>query len=44
MSSKTAREAEIDMENILVNCPVVIWPGSEDAGQAAGVCVMLRAF
>jgi hypothetical protein len=29
-SSKAAREAEIDMDNILVNCPVVIWPGSED--------------
>ena len=28
-TSKAAREAEIDMDNILVNCPVVVWPGSE---------------
>ncbi len=27
-SSKAAREADIDMDNILVNCPVVIWPDS----------------
>ncbi len=27
-SSKAARGADIDMDNILVNCPVVIWPGS----------------
>ncbi len=27
-SSKLANEAEVGMDNILVNCPVVIWPGS----------------
>ena len=29
-SSKAAREVDIGMDNILVNCPIVIWPGSED--------------
>jgi hypothetical protein len=28
-SSKAANEADVGMENILVNCPVVIWPGSD---------------
>jgi hypothetical protein len=28
-SSKAAPKVEIDMDNILVNCPVVIWPGSD---------------
>lgn len=28
-TSKLARDADIDMENVLVNCPVVIWPGSD---------------
>ena len=27
-SSKAASKVDIDMDNILVNCPVVIWPGS----------------
>ena len=28
-SSKAASKVDIDMDNILVNCPVVIWPGSD---------------
>ena len=28
-SSVAADEAEVGMENILVNCPVVVWPGSQ---------------
>jgi hypothetical protein len=27
-SSKAAREADIDMDHFLVNCPIVTWPGS----------------
>ncbi len=27
-SSKAAREADIDMDHVLVNCPIVVWPGS----------------
>lgn len=28
-TSKAARKVDIDMDNILVNCPVVVWPGSD---------------
>ncbi len=28
-SSKAAAEVDVGMDNILVNCPVVIWPGSD---------------
>ena len=35
-SSKAAREADVDMDNILVNCPVVIWPGSEQEQVKSG--------
>jgi hypothetical protein len=28
-SSKLANEVDVGVDNILVNCPVVIWPGSE---------------
>lgn len=28
-SSLAARETDIGMDNILVNCPVVLWPGSD---------------
>jgi hypothetical protein len=28
-SSKAANEVDVGMDNILVNCPVVVWPGSE---------------